>query len=89
MRHTRSHTGNRRSHHALKIQHLTRCPHCHAPIQAHTVCKNCGKYQGREVIDVLKKLNKKEKKQKQKELEAQEAEAVANKPLDAKSLSQT
>ncbi|KKU75722.1 MAG: 50S ribosomal protein L32 [Candidatus Ryanbacteria bacterium RIFCSPLOWO2_12_FULL_47_9c] len=87
MRHTRSHTGNRRSHHALKVQNIAQCQHCAAPIRPHTVCMNCGRYQERQVVDVLKKLTKKEKKRKQKELAAQEAEAAESKPLDAASLS--
>jgi len=53
----------------------------------HTACLNCGTYKGREVIDVLKKLTKKERKQKEKELKAQEAEKLKNKPLDAVELS--
>lgn len=87
MRHTRSHTGNRRSHHALKAQTLVPCPNCNYAIRPHTVCINCGKYQERQVVDVLKKLTKKEKKLKQKELDAQEAAAAEGKPLDAASLS--
>jgi len=75
MRHTRSHTGNRRSHHALKPVLLSKCLHCAYLIRPHTVCINCGKYQGEQVIDVLGKLTKKEKKKKEKELAAQEAEA--------------
>jgi hypothetical protein len=51
------------------------------------VCINCGKYQGRQVIDVLKKLNKKEKKKKERELHAQEEQTAKDKPLDAESLS--
>jgi large subunit ribosomal protein L32 len=54
---------------------LTKCQKCGQPIKPHQACKNCGVYQGREVIDVLKKLNKREQKKRKKELEAQEAEA--------------
>ncbi len=53
----------------------------------HTVCTNCGKYQDRQVIDVLGKLNKKEKKKKERELQNQEKEAALHKGLDAESLS--
>lgn len=87
MRHTKSHTNNRRSHHSLKTKNLGKCASCGYLIRPHTVCINCGKYEGRQVVDVLAKLDKKEKKRKQKELEAQEAQAGANKPLDAESLS--
>lgn len=75
MRHTRSHTGNRRSHHALRRVQLAKCRHCGYLIRPHTVCINCGKYQDRQVIDVLAKLTKKEKKKKEKELAAQEEAA--------------
>lgn len=87
MRHTRSHTGNRRSHHALKRLNLAKCVHCGYEIRPHTVCINCGKYQDRQVVDVLGKLTKKEKKKKERELAAQEAEATVRKGLDAETLS--
>ena len=87
MRHTRSHTGNRRSHHALKLVVLTKCIHCTHVIKPHTVCINCGKYQNRQVVDVLGKLTKKDKKKKERELKAQEAEAAQTRGLDAQSLS--
>lgn len=83
MRHTKSHTNNRRSHHAIKVKNLSKCENCGSSTRPHAVCLNCGKYQGRQVIDVLKKLDKKEKKRKQQELNAQEAQAQAGKPLDA------
>ena len=66
MRSTRSHTGNRRSHHALEMSSMTVCLECKAPIIRHTACQNCGKYNGRMVIDVISKISKKEAKQKEK-----------------------
>ena len=72
MRHTPSHTKNRRSHHAISASALTKCSKCGAAALPHAVCQNCGFYKGREIIDVLKKLTKKEKKEKQKELAASE-----------------
>ncbi|MBI2021076.1 50S ribosomal protein L32 [Candidatus Giovannonibacteria bacterium] len=72
MRHTPSHTKNRRSHHAIEASLAIHCAKCGAAALAHTVCANCGFYKGREVVDVLKKLTKKERKQKEKELAAKE-----------------
>ena len=68
MRHTSSHTKNRRSHHALAATSLVLCPKCGAKALPHMVCENCGFYKGREIVDVLKKLTKKERKEKEKEL---------------------
>ena len=68
MRSTRGHTRNRRSHHALRGAHFVKCKKCGEEILPHTLCLNCGMYNGREVIDVLKKLTKKERKKKEKEL---------------------
>lgn len=51
----------------------------------HAVCPNCGFYKGVEVIDVMKKLTKKEKKKKQKEIDSKEAEQ--NKSLSMEELS--
>ncbi len=73
MRHTKSHTNNRRSHHALQAVIVHTCKKCHVPILAHRVCKNCGTYAGRDVIDVMAKLNKKERKEKEKQLKAEGA----------------
>jgi len=59
MRHTRGHTRNRRSHHALQATSLSLCSNCGAPSLKHTICKNCGYFKGKMVIDVKAKLDKK------------------------------
>ncbi len=55
----------RRSHLALKKQTLQACSQCKKMIQSHTVCKYCGYYKGREVVNVLAKQMKKAEKKKQ------------------------
>lgn len=87
MRSTTGHRDQRRSHHALQVQALARCVKCGTPKISHTTCENCGTYNNRAVIDVMKKLTKKERKQKAKELAAQERREHAAKPLDAQTLS--
>lgn len=64
MRHNRSQRGNTRSHHALKGALLTLCKECGSPKAAHSVCQICGKYKGRQVLDVQAKIEKKAKKAK-------------------------
>jgi len=58
--------GRRRSHLALKQLQLVACSHCKKMIRPHMVCKFCGFYKDREVVNVLaRELKKKEKKNKQ------------------------
>jgi len=64
MRHTRAHTANRRSHHSLKSVNFTLCDKCGTPKMPHRVCANCGTYKGKDVLDITKKILKKEKKAK-------------------------
>lgn len=54
----------RRSHLALKKQVLIACTHCKKMIKPHMVCKYCGYYKGREVVNVLAKQMKKAEKKK-------------------------
>lgn len=70
MRSTKSHTANRRSHHALEAVTHSKCDHCGAPQKRHSVCSACGYYRGRLVLDVVKTAEKKAKKAKAKNAEA-------------------
>lgn len=60
MRHTRSHTANRRSHHTLKAPNLSLCKNCGSEHRPHHMCLNCGFYKGRVVIDLLTKKKDRE-----------------------------
>jgi large subunit ribosomal protein L32 len=48
---SRHQRGNRRRHQFLKAPVLVRCPECGAMMQAHRVCRDCGTYKGRQVIE--------------------------------------
>jgi len=54
MRHTRAHTANRRSHHALTATSLMKCE-CGNMRVSHRACPNCGRYNGKVVTDVAAK----------------------------------
>ncbi len=52
MRHNRSQTANRRSHHALKAATMATCANCSALHRPHHMCLSCGFYKGRQVMDL-------------------------------------
>jgi len=89
---SRHRTGGRRSHHALKKIGLSKCSKCSQPTLPHRVCLNCGYYKGKEVVNVLAKLEKKDRKIRQKEIaeqeKTQEKQAKSPKGLNAADLSQ-
>lgn len=62
MRHTRSQTGTRRSHHALTSKYVVLCENCGHAKAKHVVCANCGRYKGRVVVDMQKQIDKAEAK---------------------------
>ena len=64
MRATRAHRDNRRSHHALDEVRFSKCGHCGAQHKGHTVCMKCGYYNGRQVINLTAKVEKRAKKAK-------------------------
>lgn len=49
---SRHQRGNRRRHQVLKAPDLTRCSNCGALMMHHRVCKACGFYRGRQIIQV-------------------------------------
>ncbi len=55
-------TRRRRSHQALSGAGLVKCSHCGKPTLPHRVCPNCGYYKNKEVVDVLKDLDKPKKR---------------------------
>ncbi len=66
---------------------LTKCSKCGKPVVPHTVCNNCGYYKGVQVLDVLKRLDKKERKRREKEMKQHAHEERREKPLSMEALS--
>lgn len=73
MRSTRSHTGNRRSHHALKARHFVVCKNCGEQHVPHKMCLACGFYKGRIVIDMQARRTARDAK-----LQTKKAQQTAN-----------
>ncbi len=82
---TKSRRNQRRMHIRIKQTSLSVCPKCGKPVLPHTVCMNCGYYKGRQIIDVLAKLTKKEKKKKEREMK--EGEKTTKEPMTMEKLS--
>ena len=66
-KHTKGKRNRRRSHLALNKTFLAVCAQCGKAVLPHHICAYCGFYNGKEVIDVMAKLTKKEKKRRKKE----------------------
>lgn len=81
MRHTRAHTKNRRSHHALSAPAVSNEAQ-DGPHLRHRVSPVTGKYKGEQFMDLSKKENKKAEKTKLKKEAKQDSKANAKK--DAK-----
>ena len=47
---SKARTGLKRSTWKLEEENVGTCSHCHQPVRPHTVCSNCGYYDGKEVI---------------------------------------
>jgi large subunit ribosomal protein L32 len=55
---SRGRRDRRRANDALQALSLVQCSNCGEMRVSHTVCPNCGHYQGREVISVEKEAKK-------------------------------
>lgn len=40
----------RASNWKISTPSIVECPHCHEPKRPHVMCKNCGYYDGKEVV---------------------------------------
>ena len=49
---SRSNTRARKANWKSTVPTYAECPQCHQPKRPHTVCGNCGYYDGREVVEV-------------------------------------
>lgn len=61
-RHTKARRDRARVHHAIKPKKLVACTNCKEKIPSHVACPKCGYYKGKEVVDTMKRINKKAKK---------------------------
>ena len=59
-KHSKSRRDMRRAHDALQPRNLVACSNCGSMRLPHTVCPNCGFYEGREVVEVKKEKKKSE-----------------------------
>jgi len=67
---TSARSGNRRSHLAAKPIKLSKCAKCNEPIIPHRVCKVCGTYKGKDILELERK--EREKAERRKKAEADE-----------------
>lgn len=59
----------------LKNPKTGKCPKCGKDLKPHIACPSCGFYKGVEVVNVLKKLDRKERKAKELDMKRHEMES--------------
>lgn len=64
---TSARSGKRRSHLASKPIKLAKCPKCNDPIIPHRVCKTCGYYKEKDILEIERKEREKAERKKQAE----------------------
>ena len=72
MRRNRSQTAKRRSHHAIAGVRLSKCD-CGELRVSHRACPNCGKYNGKVVIDVVARAKRTARRTKKKDISLRES----------------
>ncbi len=65
-------------HQFIKNPSTIDCPTCGEKVRMHHMCKNCGHYKGKEVVDVMEELTEKEEKKKKEEMEKKKKEGPLN-----------
>ena len=78
-RHNQSRRDRRRGNIFIKAPALVKCSKCGKPVLPHTVCGYCGFYKGKEYLNVMAKLEKKEQKRRAKEIESAETKTPEKK----------
>lgn len=58
-KHSKARRDKSRTHQALSAPQVTKCSQCFAPVRPHHICPSCGYYDGRKVINIKKKEEKK------------------------------
>jgi len=72
MRRNRSQTAKRRSHHAIASVRLSKCE-CGELRVSHRACPNCGKYNGKVIIDVVARAKRDARRTKRKDTNLRES----------------
>lgn len=55
---SKSRRDSRRANWKLSLPGISNCPKCHQPKLAHRVCKECGYYDGKKVMEVEEEKKK-------------------------------
>jgi len=76
MRRNRSQTAQRRSHHAIGGMRLAKCE-CGALRVSHRACPECGKYNGRVIIDMVGRAKRDQKRTARRQKELRESGQVS------------
>jgi large subunit ribosomal protein L32 len=58
---TSTRSGNRQSHDAIMGKKLSVCSHCKQSTVSHSVCKNCGFYDGKKIVNLKDEKTKSKK----------------------------